>query len=245
MAAEPSPSRLIILGQGEGRVHDLVVRQQEGMGRGGLLSGLEGLLELGGVGVLEALVLGPLLLGHLGLQRPLLARRSKLRPPYLRNVGIELEHGAEVAEGVALLRGLGEALLGRPQLGVRLHFVGVDDARQVRVGHQSAGEGEVLLDVRLLAEGAEDAVELLEGGLRPDDKAAKVATRRELEQVEAVHAGNLDTGDVAERLLNAVVTTVHNEGALALNIAAIPHLALAAADLLRILGVIYILNGLD
>ena len=88
-------------------------------------------------------------------------------------------------------------------------------------------------------------VELLEGSLGPDDEAAKVATGSKLEEVEAVDARDLHARDVAEALLDAVVAGVHEEGALALDIAPVPHLAGTAADLLRVLDVLNVLDGLD
>jgi hypothetical protein len=88
-------------------------------------------------------------------------------------------------------------------------------------------------------------VKLLEGSLGPDDEAAEVATGGELQEVEAVYARDLEARDVAEGLLDAVIVGVHEEGALALDIAPVPHLAGTAADLPRVLHVLNVLDGLD
>ena len=45
----------------------------------------------------------------------------------------------------------------------------------------------------------EDALQLLHRALGPDAEAAQVATRRQLQQVEAVHAAHLHARQVAER----------------------------------------------
>ena len=238
---------LLVLGQGEGRVHHLVVRIQEGRG-GRLRSGLKRLLELGVAGRLGPLVLGPELRRDRSEQLPLLARLGRrlsrrLRAPDLSDVGIELEHGAEVLERIPLTRRLSEAFLRSTELLVGLHLVRVDDAREVRVGHDAARQAEILLDIRLLGQSSEDTVQLLKGRLRPDDKTSQVPARRQLEQVQAIHAGDLNSRNVAESLLNTVVATVDDEWPLALYVAAIPHLALATANLLGFLGVLDVIES--
>lgn len=55
------------------------------------------------------------------------------------------------------------------------------------------------------------------------------------EQVEAVHAGRLHAGEVAEGAVDALGLLVDDQGAAALHVAAVPHLALAGADLLGVL----------
>eukprot|EP00960_Hanusia_phi_P055352 762947-Hanusia_phi.AAC.13 len=65
------------------------------------------------------------------------------------------EESSQVLEGVPLAGRLGEASLGSADLG--LDLVGVDDASEVGVGHDAAGEGEGLLDLRGLVVGSEDA----------------------------------------------------------------------------------------
>ena len=92
----------------------------------------------------------------------------------------------------------------------------------------------VLLVARSLVEGTEDLVKEAESTLGPDDEAAEVTARRELEEVEAANVDELDTGEVAERLDDAVVLVVDDEGTTALAVTAVPQLALARAELARV-----------
>lgn len=140
----------LLPGKSVNLIHRVVaVEESSSRGRG---CGPEGLVELRGVAGLGLLghldnLLG-LLLGNEtlllvlgdGLQSPLCA----LNLSYIR---VELEHGTQVDQGVALLGRLGETSLGNANLG--LHLVGVDDACKVSVEHAGAGKHEGLLDVRL------------------------------------------------------------------------------------------------
>ena len=151
------------------RLLELVVRDEEGCA-GGLGRGAESLTELGLVGELGVDGLAGHGLGSLGLlagsldvcgrELPLLGgahlSRHTLGALDLCHVRVQLEHGAEVLEGVALLGGLGETLAGRADLG--LDLIRVDDARKVRVVHHGAWQRECLLHVRGSSVGAEDAV---------------------------------------------------------------------------------------
>lgn len=71
-----------------------------------------------------------------------------------------------------------------------------------------------------------------------------MTARGELEEVQSVNAHDLNTRDVAEGLLDAVVVAVDNEGPLALDVAPVPHLTLALANLLGLLDVLNILDSL-
>mmetsp|Transcript_158344 Transcript_158344/g.485145 ORF Transcript_158344/g.485145 Transcript_158344/m.485145 type:complete len:333 (+) Transcript_158344:3-1001(+) len=177
---------------------------------------------------------------RLGLSLSTRSRREDLTAAKRNGVRVELDEDGGVAERVLLDRGtLGGCLGGAHS---RLDLVGVDEAAQVRVGHGVVGQVEVLLG-RGARPGAVKLVELLEGTLRPDDKAAHVATGRQLEQVEAGHAARLDTGQVAECLGDAVVLVVHDEGAAAEHVATVAHLSLAATELLGVLGVLDVSVG--
>ena len=74
---------------------------------------------------------------------------------HLSDVRVELEHGTQVLERVALLRGLGESLASSAHLS--LDLVRVDDAGEVGVVHDGAGKGEGLLHIRGGSVGAENA----------------------------------------------------------------------------------------
>ena len=135
-------------------------------------------------------------------------------------VGVELDHDTEVLEGV-LLAAVGLAgLLGRVDGG--LDSVGVDDSRKITVGHDVAGQVEAGLVLV-------DGVEGFEGALGEDDEATHVASRGELEEVEARHVLELHTREVAEGAGDAVVFVVDNKRTAALGEAAVAHLAAAGA----------------
>ena len=121
----------------------------------------------------------------------------------------------------------GLALLGRVDGG--LNLVRVDDAGEVGHRHDVGGGLPALLGGRLHRGGSVDGVELLEGGLGPDDEPADVTAGREGEEAEAVHGAQLHARDVPHRLGDARVIRVHDERALALDVAAVPHLTLTGA----------------
>jgi len=66
--------------------------------------------------------------------------------------------------------------------------------------------------------------------LGPDDEAAKVSTRSELEEVESLYVGELDSREVAECLYDAVVLVVDDERATALAVATVAHFSLSGAE---------------
>merc|ERR1719164_181865 len=135
-----------------------------------------------------------------------------------------------VLQGVALHLTLLLALLRR--LDHALDLLRVDDARQVRVRHGGAEQVVALLLLAAALVRAEERLELLDRGLRPDDEPAQGAARRELQQVEARHAAQVDARDGAEGTRDAVVLRVDDERAAAHSVAAVARLALARADLL-------------
>jgi len=79
-----------------------------------------------------------------------------------------------------------------------------------------------------------DLVKKGKGTLGPDDKAAKMSTRGELEEVESLYVGELDAREVAECLYDAVVLVIDDERATALAVTAVAHLSLSGAELARI-----------
>ena len=64
-----------------------------------------------------------------------------------------------------------------------------------------------------------------------------------LEEVEPVDAAELDAGEVAEGLLDAVVGLEDDEGAVAQDVAAVAGLALPGADLLGVGGLLHVREG--
>ncbi len=178
------------------------------------------------------------LLGHLGAAglalRGLLALGDgggvcQLGLAGLQGVGVQLDHGAQVAQRVLLEGGVLGGLDALAHGG--LHFLGVDDTANVGVGHQVLGELVARLELSGLSAVAPQGLQLLEGGLGPHDQAAHVATGGQLQQVQRVHAAQLHTGQVAESALHVALAGVHHEGAQALHVAAVAELALAGAHL--------------
>lgn len=117
----------------------------------------------------------------------------------------------------------------------------VDQAGEVSLRDDVGREQEVLLERRRLGGGAVDFVEGLEGCRGPDDEPAQVAAGGELEEVEGVDGGGLDTGDVAEaadELLAVNLGVVDDQGSTALAVPTAPELALSGAELLGALDLV-------
>lgn len=164
-------------------------------------------------------------------------------------VGVQAEHDLLVLERVLLLdtsaAGDGIALGG---VDGALDFRRVDQTGEISLRDNVGGEEEVALVGRGLGGGAVDLVEGLEGLRGPDDEAAEVATRGELEEVEGGDGAGLDTGDVAEALdevLAVSLSRVDDEGTAALAVAAATELALAGAELLGASNLLEVGTGTD
>ena len=144
-------------------------------------------------------------------------------------VGIESNTDIAVLEGVALrrehsidsLRGLDDGL----------DFIGVDDAGQVSVAHHGAWQGEPTLKLGGLIVGAEDRVKFLEGSFSPNAEATDVSSRSQVEKVQVVNQSKFYTGQVAERLVQALGDVVDHKGAASLHVAAISLLSRSSTDL--------------
>mmetsp|Transcript_31046 Transcript_31046/g.57367 ORF Transcript_31046/g.57367 Transcript_31046/m.57367 type:complete len:430 (-) Transcript_31046:19-1308(-) len=190
----------------------------EGLGGSGAGAALLGRDEATLGGNDGGLVLGAALLGE------------ELGAAGLHGVRVELDEGTEVGERVLLVDVEALAvLLGAEDV---LDLAGVDETAEVSVGHDRAGEAVVNLLGGVLLVRAVESVELLEGTLGPDDEAAEVSARGDLEEVQAVDVADLKTGEVAERAVDGEVLGVHDKRATAGDVAAVAHLALAGADLL-------------
>lgn len=120
-----------------------------------------------------------------------------------------------------------------------MDFSAVDESGDVGIVDKVLGEKEVLLQGRRLGGGTVDLVEGSESAGGPDDEAAKVTTRSQLEEVESVNRGCLNTGNVAEgsdELLAVALGVVDNERTTSLAVAATTELTLAGAQLLGLLN---------
>lgn len=132
----------------------------------------------------------------------------------------------------------------------RLDFVAVDEASDVGVGDLGSGQTAqisasipyaslehlhvILLERRGLVEGTEDLVESSECALSPDNETAEVTTGSELEEVQSPNIDELNTGEVAESLDNAIVLVVYNKRTAALTMTAVAQLSLASTELARV-----------
>lgn len=166
-----------------------------------------------------------------------------------RGIWVQAQQDLLVLERVLLLHtstlGLGLAL-GSAQ--DALDFGAVDQTGQVGLGDDVGGQEEILLQGGGLGGGAVDLVEGLEGGRGPNDEPAKVTTGGQLQQVQGVDGGGLNTSQVAEaldELLAVHLGIVNDEGTAALAVAAATELALAGAELLGALDLLQIGPGTD
>jgi len=151
-------------------------------------------------------------------------------PPFGLGVGIELDEEAQVLEGIQLP---GDAL-GSPLLGVqmRLDFLRVDDAAQVRVGQSNTWESESNFDGRGVFVCSIDVVEFFECGRSPDDESTKVTTRSEFKKVQARNSAQLNSRNIPKCLEERSLFVIYDQRSASLNVAPIPQLTLSGADFL-------------
>jgi hypothetical protein len=167
----------------------------------------------------------------------------------LGGVRVEAEEDLLVAERVLLLDEgtLGAGLtLGLTEHG--LDFGRVDDTGDVGIGKEVGGEEEVLLESRRSGSSTVNFVQSSESRGGPDNEATEVTTGGELEEVEGVDGGGLDTGDVAEgldELLAVGLGVVDDEGTTALAETTATHLTLTGTGLLGLLDLHEVRAGTD
>lgn len=167
----------------------------------------------------------------------------------LGGVRVEAEEDLLVAERVLLLDEgtLGAGLtLGLAEHG--LDFGRVDDTGDVGVGKDVGGEEEVLLESRGSSGSTVNFVQSSESRGGPDNEATEVTTGGELEEVEGVDGGCLDTGDVAEgldELLAVGLGVVDDERTTALAETTATHLTLTGTGLLGLLDLDEVRAGTD
>eukprot|EP00657_Telonema_sp_P-1_P009061 TRINITY_DN323_c0_g1_i3.p1 TRINITY_DN323_c0_g1~~TRINITY_DN323_c0_g1_i3.p1 ORF type:complete len:294 (+),score=119.27 TRINITY_DN323_c0_g1_i3:122-1003(+) len=144
--------------------------------------------------------------------------------------------------------GLGEAggLLGLELLGLEdaTDLLGLHDAGNIGAGEHGLGKGEVLLDGGGLGEGSEDLVELLEGGLGPDEEASDVSSGGEVEKVQGVDVSDVKAEDVAEGA-DTLVIGEDEHGATAVHVTTVTGLAGSGADLLGVVDAVDVVDGVD
>lgn len=142
------------------------------------------------------------------------------------SIRVELVHELLVGQGVLLLASQATVDDGRADDG--LDFRRVDETGKVSIGHLSTREDKLGLEVL-----GEQLVQVLKGGVSPDDEATDVTTRGELEKVESVDVDQVNTRDVAEGTgEGGGLLTVDDKRTTALDKAAVAGLTLTGADLL-------------
>lgn len=92
----------------------------------------------------------------------------------------------------------------------------------------------ILLVNGSLVEGTEDVVECSESTLRPDDEPSNMSTGRQLQNVQPLHADNLHTRQIPERLHNPLILVIHHQRAPPLPMPAVTHLTLTSPELPRV-----------
>jgi hypothetical protein len=92
----------------------------------------------------------------------------------------------------------------------------------------------VLLVQGGFVEGAEHLIKEAECTLCPDDEAANVSTRSELEKVQPLDIDKFNTRQVTEGLDNAVVLLEYDKRATTLTVAAVAHFALSCTEFARV-----------
>ena len=68
------------------------------------------------------------------------------------------------------------------------------------------------------------------GTLSPDNEVAKMATWSELREIQSPHIDELNTGQVAETLDNAIVLVLDHKGTMALMMSVVPELSFASME---------------
>ena len=111
-------------------------------------------------------------------------------------VGVQLQHGRHVLQGVLLLGERAALPVDGHRAQTALHLIRVDDTGQIGVRHGGLGQLVVLLQASSRLGGTEKGIQLLEGGLGPDDEATQMTTRGQLEKVQAIHTAQIDASNV-------------------------------------------------
>jgi hypothetical protein len=159
-------------------------------------------------------------------------------------IRVQAKHDLLVLKRVLLLdsRSAGDSLaLGSVERA--LDFRAVDQTSKIGLRDNVGGEEEVTLVGRGLGGGTVDLVKGLEGSRGPDDEAAEVTTRGELEEVKSGDGRGLDTSDVAEssdELLAVGLGVVDDKRATSLAVTSATELALTSTELLGVLDLLNI-----
>merc|ERR1712228_421078 len=96
-------------------------------------------------------------------------------------IGVQLEHGADVLQGVGLHHRTLHLPVGGPE-----HLpdgLALEESRQVSVSHLGLGQVPAVLDRAGLTPGSVETIKLLESSLGPNAESADMTTGGELQEV--------------------------------------------------------------
>mmetsp|Transcript_24684 Transcript_24684/g.56725 ORF Transcript_24684/g.56725 Transcript_24684/m.56725 type:complete len:332 (-) Transcript_24684:201-1196(-) len=146
---------------------------------------------------------------------------------------IQLLQRGNVGNGVLLAQRLGLV----PESGSyhRLHFVGVDDTSQIRIGHGGGGHG--------LPAGSVHGLQSRCRRSRPHDEPSHVSSRCQLEEVETGHFTALHPGQIAEGAFLIVSAGVDHQGTAAHFETAVAGFSLSGTDLFARGGLLHVSIG--
>jgi hypothetical protein len=149
-------------------------------------------------------------------------------------IRVEVDESLVVGEGVLAVSGSDGVLLGTE---MRLNLSRVDDTTKISVSDGSAGEDEAML-LGGNSGLSKDGVKSVEGILGPDDEATNMTSRGELEEVETVDIGDLNTSQVTEGGTDGGFTGSDEEGTTTLDETAVAALSLSGAETTRVLNLL-------
>lgn len=109
-----------------------------------------------------------------------------------------------------------------------------DESREISVGQLVERNGPALLLLgRVGLEGSVDGIELLEGGLGPDDKTTEMSSGSQLEEVQAFYVQNVNSGNVTEGASAVGILSVDQHWTQLSLVELVSHLTSSRASALR------------
>jgi len=157
------------------------------------------------------------------------------------SVGVELQHGPDVLEGVGLDHGLLGVLVGLPEHLPDL--LSLEQLGQIGDGHLGLGKVPAGLLLGSHTPCTVKGVQLLESSLSPDTETADVATRGQLQKVELADLDGVDTWDVSEGLGQTLVLVIDDKRSTLLDAPAVTHLSLSGPHPLGLVDLVDVVVG--
>lgn len=113
----------------------------------------------------------------------------------------------------------------------RLDLIRVDDSSQISVSHLRSQESVSLLKRSTNLEAAEDFVQLLSGGLSPDDHSSECSSWGSLEKVQSVDMTEVNSWNVTESMDDTVVLSIDHKGSLSGDITSVSSLTRSTTEM--------------